>query len=132
MDTQRQTINWLEVISASETRRDRMACQIHAVDTGGQSCCAISVDGSWLTGQGRPMMFDTIDAAQRFLLMVGVEGGCHQPMALDIDCQRANQCFHLSDKGALGLCPKHPRRAPFSAANDTLYESAAYSLAHGG
>ena len=123
MDTKttKHVINWLEIISATDERRERLNCKIHAVNTGGQTCCGISVDDHWLIGQGRPMMFDSQKAAERFLMMVGIDGNAAEPAHIDIDCTQARQCFHLSDKGALGLCPKHPHRTGVGAANDKLY-----------
>lgn len=115
------SINWLEIISSTDERRQRLDCKIHSVHTGEQSCCTISVDDHWLIGQGHPMMFDSAEAAERFLMMVGVDSSRSYPAEIDIDCQRARQCFHLSEKGALGLCPRHPHRQHGSAANDRRY-----------
>lgn len=101
-----ETIDWLEVISATDARRARMTIRIHAVDTGGQTCCAIRIDERWLVGQARTMMFDSAAAAERFLDMVGVDGTHAGPERIDVTCRKVRHCFHLSQRGGLGTCPK--------------------------
>ena len=100
----RPAVDWLEVISAPEDKRKQMQATVHAVETGGQTCHAIMLDTQWVAGQGKPMMFHSAKAADRFLDMVGVAGSTGEPESIDINCRKARHCFQLTRLGGLSPC----------------------------
>lgn len=101
------SIDWLEIISAPDARRSAMQTHILQVDTGGQICYGVRVDDQWVVGQDVAVMFDSPEAASRFISMVGIEDATStDPIeSPGINCRSSRQCFHLSPMGGLGSCP---------------------------
>lgn len=105
-------IDWLEVIAAPEVQRLGMLPCIHPVDTDGQTCYGVRIESQWLVGRDTAVMFDTTLAAKRFLNMVGIteiqsdEATEKTAGVPSVNCRTAQQCFHLTSLGGLGICPR--------------------------
>lgn len=120
MNNPKQRIDWLDVVTASDDWRDGMRASLHTVRTGEQVCYGICLDEQWLSGSNAPVLFNSTVAARNFLRMIGIES---PPSALglqgagerfDGSCRTAQQCFHMSPTGGLGVCP-HKRSEQWQA-----------------
>jgi len=103
-----KAIDWLEIISASDARRSAMRTSLCTVDTGGQVCFGVRVDEQWVVGQEVAVLFDSAEAASRFLSMVGLDNLAANETVNPpgVDCRSSKQCFHISKLGGLGTCPR--------------------------
>lgn len=105
-------IDWLDVITTNDERRDCMQPSLFATDTGGQTCYGVRLDEHWLAGRNAAVMFDSTAAARNFLRMIGIEtplAGDGTPSIdaeLNASCRNNHQCFHVSAAGGLGVCPR--------------------------
>lgn len=124
-----QRIDWLDVITTSEKRRESMQPSLYATDTGGQTCYGIRIDEQWLAGRNAAVMFASATAARKFLHMIGVEtplpagGTAAIDSGLNASCRNTHQCFHLATSGGLGVCPQKQRSAQWQVVHGMAEDS---------
>ena len=110
-------LDWLRLIAAPDALRNRMEVELVTVPTGEQTCCALRIDGQWLTSQSAAMIFASSAAAEKFVEMVGA-GGVKAGPATQVEggCRKPNQCYRLSKFGGLSPCPMKKQPHPYYAA----------------
>jgi hypothetical protein len=100
----KQAASWLELAVAPSWRLEQSEVSVHPMEGEGRRCFAMTLGEQWLCGSDSALsVFDTYDAASRFLTMLNVPHFSlgTQRQVNDDQCDNF-QCFRL---GRQGLTP---------------------------